>query len=235
MVTLVHGSPPKPLNFMSQGQRRLSQVLRHTAATPTQATRLVASCSSKSMARPKPNDSVFFLCDVQETFRPVILDFPRVLAVSCYMSKIGKALNIPVIASEQNPFKPTCAEISMDGVKLFRKTRFSMLVDEIRAELTAMPAVKNVFLYGLETHVCVLQTTQDLVNMGYNVHLVVDGISSQRAMDRDVALRRMEQLPGVSMTTAESAIYQIVEDSKHEKFKAVLTHVKELQSALKTM
>lgn len=46
--------------------------------------------------------------------------------------------------------------------------------------------VKNVLLVGIEAHVCVLQTTYDLLEKGLNVHVVVDAVSSRSLTDRSV-------------------------------------------------
>ena len=74
-------------------------------------------------------------------------------------------------------------------------------------------------LFGVETHVCVLQTTLALCAAGQTVYVVVDGVSSQRTGDRRVALRRIEKAGGI-LTTAESLAMEILEDSKHESFRA---------------
>lgn len=41
----------------------------------------------------------------------------------------------------------------------------------------------------VQTHVCILQTTIDLLNRGINVYIVADAVSSQRQFDRSVALK----------------------------------------------
>ena len=46
-----------------------------------------------------------------------------------------------------------------------------------------------VVLFGIEAHVCVQQTALDLLEHGYEVHILVDGVSSQKALDRAVALK----------------------------------------------
>lgn len=40
---------------------------------------------------------------------------------------------------------------------------------------------------------CSFQTTLDLIEMGYNVHLCVDAISSQKPVDRSVGLHRADR------------------------------------------
>ena len=84
---------------------------------------------------------------------------------------------------------------------------------------------KSVILYGIETHACIFQTTLDLLELGYEVHLLADGISSMRPGDRTVALKRLEQA-GAFLTTAESAIFELIRDAKSPDFKKVLPILK---------
>ena len=51
----------------------------------------------------------------------------------------------------------------------------------------------------------------------YEVFVLVDGISSNKQIDRISAIKRLEDL-GVILTTAESALFEIMRDSKHMKF-----------------
>ena len=60
---------------------------------------------------------------------------------------------------------------------------------QVKAKLATTPERKTIVLFGIEAHVCVQQTALDLLETGYEVHVLVDGVSSQRALDRAVALK----------------------------------------------
>ena len=58
----------------------------------------------------------------------------------------------------------------------------------------------QVVLYGVEAHVCVKQTCFDLLDLGYDVTLVVDAISSMNWHDRNVGIESMK-MAGAQITT----------------------------------
>eukprot|EP00918_Siedleckia_nematoides_P006379 GHVU01013857.1.p3 GENE.GHVU01013857.1~~GHVU01013857.1.p3 ORF type:complete len:109 (+),score=9.30 GHVU01013857.1:45-329(+) len=62
--------------------------------------------------------------------------------------------------------------------------------------------------------------------MGYAVHLAVDGISSQRPMDRDASLQRMKDIGSV-INTSESILFELMQDANHPRFKEISALVKE--------
>ena len=104
--------------------------------------------------------------------------------------------------------------------RCFAKTRFSMLTPEVEKSLKEMSHVHQIMLCGLETHVCVLQTALDLTEQGYEVHVLVDGVISRRQGDRQVALERMKQM-GCWMSTSEMAMFQMIAEKEHPKFRDI--------------
>ena len=54
------------------------------------------------------------------------------------------------------------------------------------------PNVTNVLLCGVESHVCILATCQDYLELGYQVHVVADCSSSRGSVDRMYAYDRMK-------------------------------------------
>ena len=103
------------------------------------------------------------------------------------------ALDIPVIATEQYPkaFGKTRDELCKPKTMIFEKTKFSMIIDDVDKKLNEMNDRKDIILTGIEGHICVLQTALDLLKKGYNVHLCVDAIDSQRSIDKDIAMQRL--------------------------------------------
>lgn len=104
---------------------------------------------------------------------------------------------------------------------MFEKHSFSMLNKEVIAYLENRPEIKNVVLFGIETHVCVQQTSLDLLERGYGVTLLADGVSSQRAHDRAIALERISKA-GAVITTTESVLFELLRDAKNPHFKKML-------------
>lgn len=99
------------------------------------------------------------------------------------------------------------------------KTAFSMMVPEVvsaveglEGRLSGEAEKLDCIVIGIETHICVLQTSLDLLARGHRVYVVQDAVSSCNAEERPVALARLRQ-EGVRVTTSESLIYEILGDA----------------------
>lgn len=54
-----------------------------------------------------------------------------------------------------------------------------------------------------------LQTTLDLLRLGYDVHVLADGVSSTNKEEVPIAIERMRQA-GAQITTSESAAFELI-------------------------
>ena len=84
----------------------------------------------------------------------------------------------------------------------------------------------DILVAGIETHVCVYQTAVDLLEFGYNVHLVTDAGSSRTEENKSLGIRCIEKA-GASLTSTEMAIFEILHVAEGEGFKAISNIIKE--------
>eukprot|EP00871_Galdieria_phlegrea_P005890 jgi/Galph1/789/GphlegSOOS_G5575.1 len=177
---------------------------------------------SSRFSKIQPEECIFLICDIQERFRSVIYQYPSVIHAAKILLEASELFKIPVIATEQYPkaLGHTVEELNTDKMRVFEKTVFSMIVPEVEKALLEHSLRRTAVIVGIETHVCVLQTTIDLLEKGYSVHIVTDGVSSQRTMDRTTAFRRLEQA-GAWLTTYESLLFQLMRTKDHPSFKQV--------------
>ncbi|KAL1923346.1 uncharacterized protein VTP21DRAFT_8326 [Calcarisporiella thermophila] len=178
----------------------------------------------------KQASTALFVCDIQERFRPMIYQFPSLISTASKMLQASKILNLPVIVTEQNSkaLGNTVPELDIGHAQMVvPKSLFSMYVPEVSEALKSKD-IKSVVLLGIESHVCVLQTTLDLLENGYDVHVLADGVSSMNYPEIDVALNRMRQA-GANITTSESILFQLLVDAKHENFKQISNLIKQFK------
>lgn len=126
--------------------------------------------SSTSLGRLSTDSTILFICDVQERFRSVISGFPAVIDTSRRMIRAAKELQVPIVVTEQYPkglgtTVQEVTEVLPQDTLTVEKTNFSMIVPDVEQRLNQLSNVRKVLLIGIETHVCVLQTTLDLIGM----------------------------------------------------------------------
>lgn len=100
-----------------------------------------------------------------------------------------------------------------------------MLTPELKAWLHSVPERRSVVLFGIEAHVCILQTAIELINNGYDVTILADATSSQRHNDRKLALEQLRAW-GASVLPSESVLFALMESADHGKFSQISALVK---------
>ncbi|EON68337.1 hypothetical protein W97_07595 [Coniosporium apollinis CBS 100218] len=198
------------------------------------------------MAKPMRRlmNPALFICDLQEKFRPAIYEYPKVIATTQKMLKACKILNIPVFATTQNKSRlgETCEELGLDSpdgisTKVHAdKTAFSMWTPEVRKAFADLPpttpptAKRECIIVGIESHICVTQTTLDLLREGHKVYVLADGVSSCNREEVPIALARL-RAEGAVVTTSESWMYECMGDAGIQEFKEIAKLVKETKDS----
>lgn len=174
--------------------------------------------------------SALVVIDMQEAFRPSISDFAETAARIALVAHAAQLLKVPVLVTEQYPkgLGRTAGEISAvlpAAWEPIEKTAFSSCgAPEFVARL-AETGARQVIVCGIEAHVCVNQTTHDLLARGLQVHLLTDCISARAAYNRQAALSKMQQ-SGAILSTTEMALFELLRDAAHEQFKAIQKLIK---------
>jgi hypothetical protein len=181
-----------------------------------------------SVAEVKPT---FLLCDLQEKFADKIPRFADSVFESNRLAQVSQLIGAPFIVTEQYPkgLGKIVPQIRLPSTLVcppIAKTKFSMITDEVIPHLQkSSPCV----LWGIEAHVCVLQTVADLLDRGHNVWVVSNATFSQYEVDRQDALSWFRQQPGCTVTTTESLLLQMVRDATDPNFKAISQLLRERQ------
>ncbi|KDQ64999.1 hypothetical protein JAAARDRAFT_28665 [Jaapia argillacea MUCL 33604] len=193
-----------------------------------------------SVAKLHLGKTAIFICDIQTKFRTAIHSYDNVIKTANKMLKLAKILQIPVIVTEQNPkgLGSTVPELLESLEPLgplhlgtFGKSLFSMCTDEFN-DCLKKNDIKSCIIVGIESHVCVLQSTLDLLEQGYDVHILADGVSSCNKEEIPYALARMRQ-SGAIITTSECVAFQLQVDAKNPTFKAFSNLIKEEKESTK--
>ena len=167
--------------------------------------------------------------DVQEAFRPAVVDFDRVAHNAAVLVQGARVLGLPVLVTEQYPrgLGETVPEVAqhLEGVDRMEKVCFSAFeADGFYARLNEHER-DQVLLCGIESHVCVNQTAEDLLADGREVHVARDAVTSRTAENRELGLHKMER-SGAIVTSVETALFELLRAAGTPEFKEVQRLVK---------
>ena len=177
-----------------------------------------------------PENTVLLIVDVQEKLLPVMFEKEILLSNLQKLVKGSLLLEIPIIFTEQNPagLGRTVRELIdlNPGVMPISKFDFSCCADPDFNEKLRILGRHQVLVSGIESHICVYQTSMDLLSNGYEVHMVSDCVSSRTCQNKELALRRMA-CERVKLTGVEMALFELVRSSKSRQFKAISSLIKD--------
>jgi nicotinamidase-related amidase len=175
------------------------------------------------------SESIGLIIDMQERLYPHIHNHEQLTKNTAILIEGLKAMDIKIMVTEQYTkglgFTIEPLKDLLTGIKFQEKQAFSCCDDSSFFEKLSLNAPQHVIIAGIETHVCVLQTTIDLIRNGYKPVVVEDCGGSRNPNDKAVAIARMRQ-EGALITTYESILFELLRQSGTETFKKISKLVK---------
>jgi nicotinamidase-related amidase len=169
------------------------------------------------------DDAVVVVVDVQEGFRPAVLDFEETTANVAKLVEGANALGVPVFASEQYPkgLGRTVPEVArhLNGVEPVEKIAFSA------ADAIELGPRNQAIVCGIESHICVWQTARGLIDRDIEVHVARDAVTSRTAENRALGIELIERAGGAP-TSVETALFELLGAAGTDEFKIVQKIVK---------
>jgi nicotinamidase-related amidase len=164
--------------------------------------------------------------DVQEAFRKALPSFGEVAAATAVLVEGAAEMGLPIVVTEQYPSGlghtvDEVAEHLPEATERIEKVRFSAA----QADGFDLADRDQALVCGIETHVCVNQTVLDLLAGGVEAHVAADAVGSRTEANRDLGLHKMERA-GVTLTSVETALFELLGSSDAPEFKRVQALVK---------
>jgi hypothetical protein len=169
-------------------------------------------------------DTALVLIDVQGKLAGLMHDKETLFRSLRILIEGCKILEVPIYWLEQYPeglgsTVPEVAEL-LTGETPLPKLCFSACGQDQFMKRLHAGGRQQLLLAGIETHICVYQTACDLLQQGYEVEVVADAVSSRKVANREVGLRKMEQV-GARLSSVEMALFELLRGADDPRFKAV--------------
>lgn len=177
----------------------------------------------------KKEDTALVLIDVQGKLASLMHEQDELIRNLEILIKGATFLNIPILWLEQYPeglgeTVPEIKSLLKEQTPIAKRCFSSCLKDEFMDKLREINC-KQILVSGIESHICVYQTVRDLLQLQYEVEVVVDAVSSRTKKNNEIGLQKMFQL-GAKATSVEMALFELLKEAVGDEFKQISKLVK---------
>jgi nicotinamidase-related amidase len=171
-------------------------------------------------------DSALVIIDMQEKLFPAMAGKEDLANQVMKLVRFSKIVGFPVIVTEQEKLGPTLAGIigELPAAAPVPKVDFNCFACEAFVKRVQELDRRTLIMCGIEAHICVAQTALDGAS-DYEVHVVADAVASREPENRRIALQRMSR-SGITITSTEMVIYELLKRAGTDIFREVLKLVK---------
>ena len=144
-------------------------------------------------------DTQALMIDVQEKLTPHIYEHEAITDKMAVLIQGLQALGIPIMLNDQykkglgDTIPKLYTLLNDDNRQSHEKTSFSVCDNPPSWAHISRQNRRIAIIFGIETHVCVLQTALDLLDNGIQPVIVADAVGSRNPYDKKIAIRRMRR------------------------------------------
>ncbi|HDS30040.1 MAG TPA: isochorismatase family protein [Firmicutes bacterium] len=185
--------------------------------------------------------AALLIIDIQTVLLEHIWQKELLVRNTGYMIEIARIHSLPVILTEHNPdglghTDEKVVKMLNDagiGYQPLFKNIFSCCGHEDFVEAVKSTGRDQIIVTGMESHICVNQTALDLMNHGFQVHVVEDAVRARWENSHNLAIEKMRRA-GAIICDWEMAAYELTYGAKTPQFKQLLALMKKAASDEKT-
>jgi nicotinamidase-related amidase len=174
-------------------------------------------------------EAALIILDMQERLAAAMKTKRQMVDNCLHLIETAKLFQIPILVTEQYPkgLGPTLPEIreALPDYVPFEKLSFNCTQEIGFLEKVASMGKKKLLLTGMETHICVLQTSLGLMRQGYTVQVIKDAVCSRTKNNFNTGIGFLSQAGSV-ITCTETVLFQLLQKAGTEVFKTIVKRIK---------
>ncbi len=113
----------------------------------------------------------------------------------------------------------------LNEASCLHKDTFSVAKSPSFSERFSVSKDKYILVCGTEAHVCVYQSVRNMLDLGFNVIVVADCMSSRTRNDKQLAVNLMQQM-GATVMSSEMICFDWIASPSHPSFAEFMKIVK---------
>ncbi len=175
------------------------------------------------------NKSCLLVIDIQSRLNPVMFD-PELAPKGAAKLMLGAdIIGVPALVTEQyskgvGPTVDDLQDFMPEGSPLEKDT-FSCCANDTFAKRFKNTGASQAVICGIEAHICVLQTSLELLDQGVEVFVVEDATASRTPENHRAGLERIRHAGG-NVVTSESVLFEWLRKSGTPEFKQISQLIK---------
>jgi len=169
------------------------------------------------------------LIDVQGKLAEIMYESDKLIDSLEILVKGAQLLDIPIIWTEQLPEKlgTTTERLGklLKNQNPIIKSEFSCVKNAEFSAFIKNNKYNHLVLCGIETHVCVYQTAKDLLALGHEVEIIIDGVSSRTELNKNIGIEKITSL-GAKVISVEMLLFEKQEIAVGKEFRELIKIIK---------